>query len=354
VKNKILVINPGSTSTKIAVFSGKDMLWQESIPHSPEELKAYPRIFDQLDMRTELVRAAMKAHDCDTGELQAIAARGGLLPPAPAGAVEVNELMLDTLEHRPTNHHASNLAAAIAYRIAQPLGIKAYIYDPVTTDEMIDVVRITGLKEVRRYGQGHNLNMRAAAMEWCASNGLEYRRQNIIVAHMGGGTTLSLHSQGRIIDMVSDDEGPFSPERAGELPTYRLMAFMENNGLDRAAMMPLLHDNSGLYAWFGTKDMRQVEKMAVDGDAEAALVLQAMALAVSKNIAKLSVVVQGQIDQIILTGGIAYSGYITDMIISNVSFIAPVSVLPGENEMRALASGIYRVLQGKESARIYQ
>ena len=351
---RILVINPGSTSTKIAVYEGREQVWQENIEHEGEALKAYPTIFAQLDFRTEQVRAALKRHRERETEFSCVMSRGGLLPPLPSGAYRVNPEMLDVLERRPMNHHASNLGAAIAYRIAMPLGIAAYIYDPVTVDEMIDLVRITGLKQVRRHGQGHNLNMRSAALRYCEERGLAYGAQTLIVAHLGGGITLSLHHKGRIIDMISDDEGPFSGERAGLIPAFKLAKLAFAPGMDYGKLMKLLQRGSGMTSLLGESDARKVERRIAEGDGEAALVYDAMALSVSRSIASLATVVNGQVDQILLTGGIAWSEVFPGKIAQRVRFIAPVTVLPGENEMQALADGAVRVLTGAETARDYR
>lgn len=350
---KILVINPGSTSTKIAVYEDRNRLWQEDIEHDPVRIRSFPVIFDQLDMRTETVEQTLQRHGVATAELSCIMARGGLLPPLPSGAYEVDPEMLDVLEHRPMNHHASNLGAAIAYRMAQKAGIKAYIYDPVTVDEMIDLVRITGIKLVRRHGQGHNLNMRAAALKYCSDNGLEYTSQNLIVAQLGGGITLTLHAGGRIADMISDDEGPFSSERAGLIPGFKLVKLACADGMDYDTMMRKLQRGSGLSDLIGETDTRKVEKRIVEGDAEAKLAYEAMALSVCRSIASLATVVCGKVDRIILTGGIANSSMFTGMITDRVSFIAPVTIMPGENEMQALADGAFRVLSGEETAAEY-
>jgi butyrate kinase len=352
-KDKILVINPGSTSTKIAVYAGEQQLWQENIEHSATELTPFKVIYDQLPMRLALVRNILQQRGLAVEELQAVAARGGLLPPLAAGAYEVNPHMLDILENHAVNQHASNLAAGIAYAIAQPLGIKAYVYDPVTVDEMIDLVRITGLKEIKRHGQGHNLNMRAAALRYCADNQVDYHEVNLIVAHLGGGITLSLHAQGRIIDMVSDDEGPFSPERAGALPNYKLLKEVYAGGAEFSEVMKKLQRRGGLMSHFGTSDVRAVQQMAVEGDQQAALVLDAMALSVAQSAARLAVDVNGAVDAIILTGGIAQSNTFVQNIIERIAFIAPVTIIPGENEMQALAAGVGRVLRGEELARVY-
>ncbi|BBB49675.1 butyrate kinase [Pelolinea submarina] len=353
-QDKILVINPGSTSTKIALYTGSQPLWQENIEHLAAELSSFKAISEQLPMRLALVRETLQRKGLALDELAAIAARGGLLPPLAAGAYEVTPYMLEVLEKRPVNQHASNLAAGIAYAIAQPLGIKAYVYDPVTVDEMIELVRITGLKGIRRHGQGHNLNMRAAALRYCADKRIDYRQVNLIVTHLGGGITLSLHAHGRIIDMVSDDEGPFSPERAGALPNYKLLKQVFESGAAYPEIMKQLQRKGGLMSHFGTADVRAVQELANTGDAQAALVLEAMALSVAQSIARLAVDVNGQVDAIILTGGIAHSAEFTGSIEERIKFIAPVTIIPGENEMQALAEGVGRVLRGEETATVYK
>lgn len=349
---KILVINPGSTSTKVAVYEGDQPKWTESISHSLEELKNYACIYDQLDMRTRLVKECLEKHGESLDSLDAVAARGGNMPPVHAGAYEVNENMVDFLHYRPGDQHASNLAAGIAFDIAKPLGIKAYTYDAVTVDEMLPVASMTGLKGIPRQARGHSLNTRAAALTFCRKNHFNYKDLNLIVAHLGGGITINLHSGGKMIDMVMDQEGPFSPERAGGLPTYTVVELAYGGKYTREELMKALQRTGGLVAYFGTSDLREVEKMIQDGNSEAALVAEAMALAIAKSIAKLAPTVKGKVDYIILTGGLAYSKRLTDMITEQVGFLAPVELMPGENEMQALAEGILRVLRGEESARI--
>ena len=351
--SRILVLNPGSTSTKIAMFEDRKQLWQRNIEHDAAQMKAYPTIYAQLPFRTETVKNAVLEAGEKFGDLSCIISRGGLLPPLPSGAYAVNPEMLEILEHRPMNHHASNLGAAIAYHLAKPLGIPAYIYDPVTVDEMIDLVRITGIRKIRRHGQGHNLNMRAAAFRYCEEQKLNYRDQTLIVAHLGGGITLTLHDKGRIVDMISDDEGPFSGERAGLIPAFKLTKWACESGMDYSSLMKQLQRGGGMTSLLGEPDARKVEERIAQGDAEAKLVYEAMALSVSRSIASLATVVCGKVDQILLTGGIAYSRMFPDMIRERVQFIAPVTVLPGENEMQALADGAWRVLTGAESAQEY-
>jgi butyrate kinase len=353
MKKAILAINPGSTSTKIAVYNGTVLAWQENIEHNAGELAAFPTIYSQLAMRLAVIEKLLDANHVIRTELAAVVGRGGLLPPVSAGAYEVNAEMLDVLENRPVNHHASNLGAALAFKIAAPLGIKAYIYDPVTVDEMASIARITGLKEVMRHGQGHNLNMRAAALRFCKEQKLDYKTVTVIVAHLGGGITLSLHARGKIIDMLSDDDGPFSPERAGLIPAFKLVKITCEGGKDYTCMMKLLQRQGGLVSHLGTSDAREVEARAQSGDAHAALIYSAMALSVARAVANLSVMVDGSVDSIILTGGIAHSALFTDQISKRVSFIAPVHIIPGENEMQALAEGVCRVLTGEETAHIF-
>ena len=349
---KLLVINPGSTSTKIAVYVDREQQWVESITHSQEELKPYAEIYDQLEFRTNLVKKCYEEHGDKTEEFSAIVARGGLLPPVHAGAYEVNEYMNDCLHYRPSNQHASNLGAPIAYGIAQEAGVKAYIYDAVAVDEMEEIYRYTGLKEVERFGRGHNLNMRAAVLNFCEKEGLNHEEQNLISVHLGGGISVGLFEKGTIVDMISDDEGPFSPERAGGLPGFRIVDLCYDKFDNKGDMMKQLQRKGGLVDHLGTTDSRDVEKMIADGDKHAEMIYKAMALNVAKNIAKLSVDVNGKIDYIILTGGIAFSKMFTELVAERVKFIAPVEVMPGEKEMDSLAFGAIRVLDGKEKARL--
>lgn len=350
----ILAINPGSTSTKIAFYKNQDMIWTQSIEHTQEQLAGFANIFDQFELRRDLVLSVMEEQGTKLSELSAVVGRGGLLPPVKSGAYLVNDVMIDTLRYRPVNEHASNLGAKLADAIAKPLNIPAYIYDPVTVDELEPIAKITGLKEMKRIGQGHNLNMRAAAIKYAATSDKPYNKLNLIVAHLGGGITLSLHSNGRMIDMISDDEGPFSPERAGGLPGFQLIKMATSGEYDYKSMMKKVQRQGGLTAHFGTSDMRIVEEKAKNGDDQAELVLEAMAYNVAKNIGKLAVVVSGQIDAIILTGGIAKSKLFTGWIENRVKFIAPVTVLAGENEMESLSQGALRVLKGEEKARIFE
>jgi butyrate kinase len=350
---KILVINPGSTSTKIAMYEDEERLWVVSIPHSLAELSQYESILDQVDMRFGLVMQVLRDRGFNPADLAAVVSRGGPFARVKSGAYEIDEAMLEKMRTNPIDQHASNTGMAIAYRIAREQGIAAYIYDAVTMDEMIPLTRIVGLKRMARKGQGHNLNMRASALRWCRENGCNYHDKNILVAHLGGGFSVSLNSGGQTIDMISDDEGPFSPERAGGLPGFQLIDFCFEEGQTMKDVLRSIQRKGGLIDLIGTADSLEIERRIANGDEEAQLVYEAMALAVAKNLAKLSVVTDGQIDVIILTGGIAYSAYFTEMVKKRVCFIAPVFVQPGENEMEALAFGALRVLNGEEQVKRY-
>lgn len=351
---KILVINPGSTSTKISVYEDEKALFTESIEHSPESLASYSTIYDQYEMRASVISQALRDHGYRGGDFAAVVARGGLLPRAKAGAYLVTEPLLHALRYNNLVEHISNIGASLAHSLAEPFGLPSYIYDPVTVDEMEDIARITGLKEMERRGQGHNLNMRAAAIKQAKDQGRDYRDLSMIVVHMGGGITMSLHHKGRIIDMISDDEGPFAPERAGGLPGFQLISMATEGGYDKAALLKKVSRQGGLMSHFGTTDAKAVHQMMLDGDERAALVLEAMCHNVAKNIGKLAVVVRGRLDYIVITGGLAHSPTFTGWIRERVEFLAPVSVIPGENEMNSLALGALRVLRGEETAREYE
>lgn len=350
---RLLIINPGSTSTKIAVFEGETPLFTESIVHTPEELAPFDHVAEQYEFRKELIVRTLKNHGVDVASLDGIVSRGGLLTPIHAGAYEVNDDMVWQLKNRPQNEHASNVGAMIARTLSVEYGMPAYIYDGITVDELDPINKITGLPVLRRKGMGHNLNTRAAAMRYARESGKDYGDITVIVAHMGGGISVNLHHNGRIEDFISDEEGPFSPERSGGLPMFDVIKMCYEDGMDYNSMMKLVKRKGGLMAHLGTTDSRDVEKMITNGDEHAKLIYDAMALNIAKNIAKCAPYVCGKVDAILLTGGIAYSKYITGYIRDHVEFIAPVVVYPGEDEMLSLALGGLRVLRGQEQARTF-
>lgn len=351
---KLLIINPGSTSTKIAVYDGEEQLFVESISHSAEEIAKYDALVDQFEFRKDLVIQTMQAHGISADDLTAIVARGGLLPPIEAGAYEVNEDMVWQLRYAPEHEHASNLGALIAYAISSEKHIPAYIYDGVTVDEMLPMLKVTGFPDMERKGMGHNLNMRAAAMRYAKEHHKDYKDCTLIVVHLGGGISVSLHHDGKVADIINDEDGPFAPERSGVLPLFQVIEMMSTGKYDHKSAMKRVKTQGGLVAHLGTNDTRDVEKMIADGDEHARLIYEAMALNVARNIAREAPVVNGRIEGIILTGGIAYSEMFTKMVKDRVEFIAPVTVYAGENEMQSLALGGLRVLRGEETAKQFK
>jgi butyrate kinase len=350
---KILAINPGSTSTKISLYEDEKEIFTKKLDHPLEQIEKFENVEDQLNMRKELVMAFLKEKNFDIKDLSAVVARGGMLPPVKTGAYIINDLMVDRVQNRPIMEHASNLAAPIAYEIAKEAGIPAYIYDCVMADELLDIARISGMPDIPRTSSSHVLNTRAMAIKAAKLHGKKYEDMNILVAHLGGGISINIHEKGRIIDLVSDDEGPFSPERAGRVPCRELINLCYSGKYDKKTMQRKLRGNGGLRAYLNTLDAREVEQMIANGNEEARLIYEAMAYQIAKGIGELATVVEGKVDVIVLTGGIAYSKMLTDWIVKRVSFIAPVEILAGENEMEALTFGALRVLRGEETAREY-
>jgi butyrate kinase len=349
----ILVVNPGSTSTKIAVYEDEKQVFAKTLPHDHAVLEAFGSVIGQYAPRRNVILATLRENGLDPRDFSAVVGRGGLLPPVRSGAYEVNQAMIDQLRYKPAGQHASNLGALLADAVAKIAGVKAYVYDPVSVDEMIPLVKITGIPSISRPAIAHTLNMRASALRYARERRVDYGALSLIVAHLGGGSTLSLHHRGRIIDVISDDEGPFSPERAGGLPGFQLVDLTIRMGCDSRTMQAFLRGRTGLFAHFGTTEARDVEARIEQGDARAALVYEAMALNAAKNIGKLAVVVSGRADAIILTGGLVHSRRLSGWIADRVKFIAPVFLMPGENEMESLAHGALRVLRGEEEAQTY-
>lgn len=349
----ILAINPGSTSTKVAIYANETEQCRESLEHSAQELAKYEHIPAQHDMRKEAVLAFLRQHNFDVKSLAAVVGRGGLLPPVQSGAYRVNEMMIDRLRYRPVAEHASNLGAIIAYDIATPLGIPSFIYDPVSVDELQDVARISGMPDIPRQSLIHALNMRAAAIAAAKKLNKSYPETTLIVAHLGGGISLSVHHGGKMIDIVSDDEGTFSPERAGRVPCRQLIELCYSGKFTEKEMLKKLRGKGGIIAYLKTNNVQEVLAMIDKGDKNAELILYAMAYQIAKGIGELATVVKGKVDRIVLTGGIAKSTKLTGWITEHVEFIAPVEILPGENELEALAFGALRVLRGQETAYEY-
>lgn len=348
-----LIINPGSTSTKLALYRGTEKLVQEDVTHDSNELAKYKDIVDQVPLRRAFIQDFLKRHNVDEKELNCVMGRGGLLPGLKAGGYLMNEDLKVALGSDLSSPHASNIGGILAYEIAKPLGIPAYIYDAVTSAELPHLARITGMPQVYRNSFCHALNSRAQAIRYAGQEGKEYKDLRLIVAHLGGGISLSVHQDGRIVETIGDDEGPFSPERAGGIPALELIKMCFSGKYTAADMKKMMRGKGGMMAYLGTSDARVIEKMIADGDQKAKEIYEAQAYQVAKGIGLLSATLKGQVDAIILTGGMAYSKMLTGWINEYVSYIAPVVVLAGENEMEALAFGGIRLLDGKEQANIY-
>ncbi|MBU5678233.1 butyrate kinase [Alkaliphilus sp. MSJ-5] len=352
MSHKILAINPGSTSTKIALYSGESMVFTKTIDHSPEELNKFNNIADQFDYRKDIILEVLKKGGCELTELSAVVRRGGILPPVESGAYRINKDMVDRLKNNPVVEHASNLGALIANAIAEALEIPGFIYDSVSVDQLEPVARVSGMAGIERSSTFHALNSRAMAIKVAEKLGKKYEDLNFIVAHLGGGISLSAHRKGKAVDIIADDEGPFSPERAGRVPCKKLIDVCYSGDYDKRNMHRKLRGNGGVNSYFGTNDMRVLERMVKDGNQEAVLIYEAMAYQIAKGIGELSAVLCGAVDAII-TGGIAHSNDFVSLIEKRISFIAPVEVMPGENEMDGLALGALRVLENKEIAKEY-
>ncbi|WP_291632778.1 butyrate kinase [Clostridium sp.] len=353
---KLLIINPGSTSTKIGVYEDENEILEETLRHSSEEIGKFEGIFEQLNFRKDVILNILKEKNFDINTLDAVVGRGGLLKPIEGGTYAVNEAMLNDLKIGVQGQHASNLGGIIANEIAKSLDIPSFIVDPVTVDEMIDVARISGMPEIERKSIFHALNQKAVARRYAKENGKKYEEINLIVAHLGGGVSVGAHKAGRVIDVNNalDGDGPFSPERSGGLPVGDLskMCFSGKYTLDD--IKKKINGKGGFVAYLNTNDARLVEDKTEAGDEKYKLIFEAMGYQVAKEIGKCAAVLSGKVDAIILTGGIAYSKPMVNYIKERVEFITNVVVYPGEDELLALAEGGLRVLSGKEKAKEYK
>lgn len=359
-KWKILVINPGSTSTAIAVFQGEKELFQKTIRHNIEELKKFEHLFDQYPYREEVIKHTLDQSNFKLEEFSAIVGRGGVLSPLSSGTYYINEIMLEELRERPRVEHASNLAAQIAYELAQKIKVPAFIVDPVAVDEMEPIARISGLPEIERESLSHALSLKAAARKAAKELGKLYSELNLIVVHLGGGISISAHQKGRMIDVNNaSSEGPFSPERSGSLPIMALIKMCYSGQYTLSEMRSKVMGRGGIVAYLGTNDTLQVEEFIAHGDQNAELIYKAMAYQVAKGIGEMATVLKGKVDRIVITGnGAKGKGALGDTFVrwitERVEFIAPVIVYPGSEEMKALAMGALRVLSGEEDAKVYQ
>ncbi|MDK9711696.1 butyrate kinase [Acidaminobacter sp.] len=354
-KEFVLVINPGSTSTKVAVFRENDLIIQENLTHSAEALSKYEHIADQFDFRTELILSWYQNSGYSLNTLKAVIGRGGLLKPMPSGIYEVTDAMMEDLKIGIQGQHASNLGGLIADLIAKKAGVKAYIADPVAVDEFDEVARISGIPEIKRKSLVHALNIKATAHRYEKEQEKDLKDMNLIVAHIGGGISVAPMIKGKIVDVNNANEmGPFSPERAGTLPVGDVVKMCFSGAYTEKELKTKINNKGGLVGYLGTNDAREVMKRIEAGDLQAKLIFDAMGYQIAKEIGAMAAVLEGRVDAILLTGGVAYSKYLTDLIASHVGFIAPVVIKPGEDEMTALNESALRVLNEVETAKIYE
>ena len=352
--HNILVLNIGSTTTRIAVFDNDQPKFQETIAHGPELSGSLSEYMAQFPLYLEHVKQILADHHTDVGQLDIVVSQGGLTAPLSSGVYLVDKEMCDDLRSGKYGQHPTNLGPLIAHDLAGPAGIRAVIVDSPSTDEFHDLARISGIPEIERKSAFHALNQKAAARKAAKDMGISYEESNMVVAHLGGGITVGAHCRGKVIDStIGVGEGALTPERTGTLPLMAVVRLLASGQLSLADLQQKLTSKGGLLAYLGTGDMRRVETKIQQGHENARLVLEAMAYQIAKDIGAMSTVLHGSVDAIVLTGGLANSAMLADAIVDRIKFIAPVKVLPGEQEMRALAAGALRVLSGTEEIRHY-
>ncbi|WP_191397201.1 butyrate kinase [Flavonifractor sp. An306] len=352
-KKRILTINPGSTSTKLALFEDETELLKQELAIRAEDIAHCTLMIQQLDIRMQSIRNFIQEAKLDLSTLDMIVARGGSIHGVRSGAYLIDAHVDAMLRYRPRSQHVSSLAAIIAYQLSLESGVPAIFYDAPSADDADEIMHYTGLPECRRFVTSHCLNSKMVARQVAERLGKPYEACNIIVAHLGGGITMAFHSGGRMVDTLLDDAGPMSPQRAGRIPVTDVINLCYSGRYTREEMANKMRGRGGLVAWFGVNDARDVEAMIDAGDQKAKEVYWYMAYQIAKGIGELSVVQSGKLDRIVLTGGLAWSKRLTDWVTERVEFLAPVIVIPGEQEMLALAQGGMRVLRGEEEARRY-
>lgn len=352
---KILAINPGSTSTKVALYDEERPLLDLTLRHPAEEIAQFPSIAAQLDWRRELILNALREQHFDIMQLAAVIGRGGLLKPIPGGVYEVNEAMKYDLQHAATMEHASNLGGLLASQIAATVGVRAYIADPVVVDELDDIARLSGLPECPRRSIFHALNQKATARLHCKQTGITYDDANLIVAHLGGGISVAAHKRGRVVDVNNalDGDGPFAPERAGTIPAGEMADLCFSGRYTRHEIQQMLAGKGGLVAHLGINSVQLAIKHIEQGDEKARQVVDAMSYNVAKQIGAMAAALAGKVDAIVLTGGIVYNPRVVDAICNYCSFIAPIAVYPGENELEALMINALAVLRAEVTPKVY-
>ena len=352
---KSLIINPGSTSTKIGVFEDETLLFEETLRHTTEEIASYASIVDQMDFRKEIITNLLASKNFDMKSLNVVVGRGGMLKPIPGGTYAVTDDLLNDLKIGKQGQHASNLGGILAREIGDSLGIPSYIVDPVVVDELEPISRYSGVPELPRTSVFHALNQKAVAKRYAKEQGRAYDTMNLIVVHMGGGVSVGAHKEGRVIDIFNalDGDGAFSPERAGAVPSGALIKMCFSGQYTEKEVYKKIVGNGGFNAYLGTNDMRDVEKMANENNEKAIEVRDAFIMQVAKDIGSMATVLKGKAEAIIVTGGIAYDKAVVAGLKERCEWIAPFTVYPGEDELLALAQGALRVLNGEEKAMTY-
>ena len=352
---KSLIINPGSTSTKIGVFEDETLLFEETLRHSTEEISQYASIVDQKDFRKKIITDLLKEKDFDIKSLGMVVGRGGMLKPIPGGTYAVTDDLLEDLKIGKQGQHASNLGGILAREIADEIGVPSYIVDPVVVDELAPVARYSGVKELPRTSVFHALNQKAVAKRYSKEAGKAYDSMNLIVVHMGGGVSVGAHEKGKVIDVFNalDGDGAFSPERAGAVPSGALIKMCFSGEYTEKEVYSKIVGKGGFNSYLGTNDMRNVIKMSEEGNEEAKAMFDAFIFQVTKDIGSMACVLNGKVDQIIVTGGIAYNAKVIEALKEKAGWIAPFTVYPGEDELLALVQGGLRVLNGEEKAMEY-
>lgn len=350
----MLAINPGSTSTKIAVYANEKAEFVANLQHSDAEMEQFRGcpVLDQQPFRASLIERELSRAGYALKDLYAVAGRGGLLRPLASGTYRVNQPMLDELRAAERGEHASNLGAVLALEIAQHAGVEAYVVDPVSVDEWCERARLSGSALLERNCLSHALNMKAVSKRYAREVGRPYEDLRLIVAHAGSGVSISAHERGRMIDGINPrEEGAFSGDRAGGVPAMKLVELCFSGKYTRKEIEAVLFRDGGFYSYLGTKDLREVERRIATGDSRAALVFEAMVYQIGKDIGAMAVVLKGRVDAVLLTGGMAHSEKLVDELRPVVEWIAPLVIYPGENELQALAEGVLRVLHREEQAR---
>lgn len=352
---KILSINPGGSSTKVALYEDEQALIVEVIRHSVEEISVFKKTLEQLEYRKNVIQNFLNKNKIKIENLSAVVGRGGAFKPLPSGTYRVSQKMLsDIKEGKVAADHVSNLGAMIAYELTKNTQIPSFVVDPVSVDEFMDVARISGLAELERKSLSHALNIKMVAHKTAKALKKTYQELNLIIVHLGSGISVSSHLKGKMIDVNNaNDGGPFSPQRTGSLPVTGLAKLCLSGKYDYAQMYELLTRKGGLLSYLGTDNVEEVEKRIQDGDQKAKLIYEAMVYQIAKEIGAMAATLLGKVDRICITGGIAHSEKLTSSIEEKVKFIAPVMVFPGEDEMEALALGVLRVLNGQEEAKEY-